>query len=242
MASCQFFGVQQVISAAGNLKCPAWAIFIGRQLFCKYEGTDEHESLDLLQQNLETLEQGQTTAIYTLKFFEVEEGKKIKINERTVCDGGSFNFKLVDPEQRMERYGAVAINGSNQMISEMRKEMQELRQMISQQRENEYDESEPETIGSVLIDAIKNPDQLFNLINAGRALFGLPVQNPPAVAIGGIGDAAGSKEDQLQRLSNAIDILEKNDPKIVDHLEKLAEIATKNPMQFKMLLTMLDAK
>jgi hypothetical protein len=43
-----------------------------------------------------------------------------------------------------------------------------------------------------------------------------------------------------QRLGKAIDQLERADPKIIDHLEKLAALSVKNPMLFNLLLTQLD--
>lgn len=243
MATVQFFGVDQVMEAAENLNCPAWAIFISRALFTKYEGSEMAESLQLLQKNLDALSRPGSTAIYTLKFFEAEPGKTIKINERTVCDGGSFNFKLVEPEEREARL----IGNSSQygIIAEMRKEIELLKKQ-KEEAEALIDD-EPETIGTLLIDLIKKPHELAQLVNIGRSLMGLQPQYIAAIGSTGSHKAipenvTESKENDLQRLGVAIDTLEKSDPRLVDHLEKLAKMATDNPDQFNATVGMLDLK
>lgn len=237
MATVQFYGIEQVMEAAENLNCPAWGIFISRALFTKYEGSDMSESLQLLDKNLQALGKSGTTGIYTLKFFEADPGKTIKINERTVCDGGSFNFKLIEPEEREMRL----IGNSSQygVIAEMKKEIELLKKQ-KEEAEALIDD-EPESIGTVLIDLIKNPDQLAQLVNVGRSLMGLPVQN-----MGAIGSTRAmpenvmeSKENDLERLGAAIDSLEKKDPRLIEHLEKLSKMPDD---QFNAMVSMLDLK
>jgi hypothetical protein len=244
MATVQFFGIEQVMEAAENLNCPAWGIFISRALFTKYEGSDMSESLQLLQKNLEALGKSGTTGIYTIKFFEADAGKTIKINERTVCDGGSFNFKLIEPEERESRL----IGNSSQygIIAEMRKKIEDLEKKLEQAEEYEAPD-EDQSIGAIVMDLIKNPDQLGQLVNIGRAALGLPIQSIPA-SIGSLPSSPAvvmnqeQKEKDLERLSDAIDVLEKADPRLVDHLEKLAKMATDNPAQFRATVSMLDLK
>lgn len=238
MATVQFFGVDQVMEAAENLNCPAWAIFISRALFTKYEGSEMTESLQLLQKNLEALSRPGSTAIYTLKFFESETGKAIKLNERTVCDGGSFNFKLVEPAERE----AMLIGNSSQygMIAEMRKEIEELKKQKAA-AEALIDDDEPESIGTVLLDLLKKPAELAQLVNIGRAMIGMPVQNMGAIgSVPAIPAIPESKMQQVDRLEKALDTLEKSDPLLIDHLEKLAHMATTNPEQFKGTVSILD--
>lgn len=246
MAAVQFYGMENVMSAAENLECPAWGIFINRSLFTKYEGDDLTTSLQFLQKNLEALQPSGTAAIYTLKFFEQQPGSKLKITEKSVCDAGSFNFKLIEPEEREMR----AIGNSSQygVIAEMRKEMQEMRQLIMEMSEP-IEDSEPETLGSVLLDAVKNPQQLMDLLNVGKMLLGIPVQQQPVHAIGNINSAAAQQqqpqeysEETIVRLQTAVATLEKNDPKLVEHLEKLAAMSETDKGTFSFLLSMLDKK
>jgi len=241
MATVQFFGIEQVMEAAENLNCPAWGIFISRALFTKYEGSDMSESLQLLSKNLEALGRSGTTGIYTIKFFEADPGKAIKINERTVCDGGSFNFKLIEPEEREIKL--IANSSQYGIIAEMKKKIDDLEKKLEQAEE--YEEPEAQSIGAIVMDLIKNPDQLGQLVNIGRAALGLPIQSIPA-SIGALPSSPAvmmeQKEKDLERLSDAIDTLEKSDPRLVDHLEKLAKMATDNPDQFRATVSMLDLK
>jgi len=239
MPSVQFFGQEQVMDAADNLNCPAWGLFIGRSLFTKYEGDNMGESLAMLQKNLEALGKSYSASVYTLKFFEAN-GKDIKITERSVCDGGSFNFKMIEPEERAERI--ITGSSSYGVIAELKKRVETLEK---QAEERELDNEQPSGIGAVLIDLIKSPEQMGQLVNIGRSLMGLPVQ-PMSASMGGTGFPQlpddVSKESDLERLGIAIDTLEKADPLLVPHLEKLAQMAKDNPTQFKATVSMLDLK
>lgn len=238
MASVQFYGIDQVMMASRNYKCPAWGIFVNGALFSKCEGGDLSSSLAMLEQMLEMLQETNSTGIYTIKFFECPEGETIKINQKTVCDGGSFNCKLVDEQQRIGR--GLAVSG----FHEMRAEIEELKKQLAAKEEEEEEPS----IGSVVVDLLKDPAQLGQLINIGRSLLGMPVQQYGAPGIGTtrIGTDAivpevvsESQEDKLTRLGNAIDTLEQSDPALVDHLEKLAKMAKENPDHFKSILSFL---
>ena len=240
MPSVQFYGVDQVMQGAENINCSSWAIFAGRAMFMKYEGTDQAEGMSLLQQCLETLQNTNSAGLYHIKFFETVDGKPVKINEKTVCTAGSFNFKLLDGEERESRL--IGFSSSRGIIGKMQNEIDELKQKLEHA---EVEEVEEETIGSVLIDAIKNPAHLLDLVNVGRAIFGLPVQNFNSATIGGLPDAntnimgTETNEQRLQRLAAAIDILEKYDAKLIEHLEKLAAMAQKDTNRFKLLISML---
>lgn len=224
------------MKAAENIDCPAWGIFINRNLFTKYEGDNGPESLQMLQKTLDALKDAGTAAIYTIKFFEGQPGTKTKINEKSSCDGGSFNFKLMEPEEREQMY--IAGSQKYGVLAELRKEIAELKR-----DQTEVESGPPETLGSIMIDLIKNPVQLGQLINIGRSLMGLPV-NDYSAAIGSIPAplATGPDEISLDRLSAAIDVLEKSDPRLVPHLEKLAEMSQRSPDQFKATVAMLDIK
>lgn len=235
-ASVQFYGMTSVMQAAENLNCSCWGIFINGRLFCKYEAIDINESLSMLQKNLEVLQSSNANAIYTLKFFECNNDKPVKINDRSICDAGSFNFKLIDAEER-EQQGLMRIGSYNNEIAELKRELKALKE------ETEI-EPEPATVGSVLLDLLKNPSEMAIAVNVFRAALGYPVQNLGAITgIRAGSNAAGetiNEEQRLQRLANSMDALEKNDPDLLHHLEKLAKMSNENPDNFKMLLSMLS--
>lgn len=243
-ASVQFYGKESVLTAASNLDCSAWAVFISRQLFMKCESLDMHESLDKLQQCLDMLSESNTQAVYCIKFFETD-GQPIKINEKTVCTGGSFNFKLIDPETHTAGIGNVA--SYSLQINELKKEFAQLKEKLEQ-----TEPEEPETIGSMIMGAFKDPqqfDHLMNIVNMGRVLLGMPpAQSQPMAAIGSAQPGQTNQaqpmteadEDMMrERFANAVDVLGKADPQFLEHLEKLAVMAQKEPGKFKMLISML---
>jgi len=253
----QFYGKDQIMEAAQNVEIPAWAIYhSGKNLFTKYECDDLEESISVLHGALDLLQKNRGDAIYAIKFFEIPEGqKRIKINEKTVCDGGSFNFKMISAEQREANH--IGYLQTNQVI-EYEKKIMRLEQDLKDLKNTEP--PEPETIGSIALDLLKRPDELAQLVNIGRMALGMPQAN--FGAIGGfkkIGEGNPSaeknphngpwndrteqtneRESQVDRLASAIDTLEKYDPNLVEHLEKLAKIATDNPDEFKGKIGIID--
>lgn len=233
-ASVQFYGIDNVMQAADNLKCSCWGIYINGRLFSKYEDTDVAAALSLLRDNLEILERSNSNGTYTLKFFELQKGQPPKINDRSVTDAGSFNFKLIDAEEREQ--GLQRVNSYNIYIRQMEERMKKLEDEL---KATEV-EPEPDTIGSVILDLFKRPDDLAVVVNTMRAAVGLPVQNLGMITGIRAGNTESiSQDEKLQRTADAIDKLEKNDPDLVHHLEKLSKIAEESPDQFKMLLSML---
>jgi hypothetical protein len=253
MATVQFYGKEQVFEAASNLKCPAWALFSGTSLFNKFENDDLHESMQLLEQTLDMLQSSNSVATYKLKFFEIEEGqKKRKINEKTVCDGGSFSFKLQTQEQSLIPYQgrAVAYNETNSKIDKLTQiievQQQQIALLAEKIEEEPEEEEEPETLGSVLLDAIKNPDKLMQLVGMFKTITGMGNNQHFNAAIGSTGTPTDQAQQQqavdqmtLNRIYAAVDILYQADPNLVDHLETLAIMSQDNPGKFKTLISML---
>jgi hypothetical protein len=239
----QFFGKEQVMQAAENMDCPAWAIFIMRDLFTKFEENDPVGSLKMLEQAIDTLMINQSEALHKLKFYEIPEGKdRIKINERTVCDAGSFTFKLVDPEVRQANQLGYIHSQAN-LISE--KKIWNLEQQLKDKEAELKAREYPQSIGDIAKDYLQRPDELKQIIDIGRALLGFPVLNIPAGSIGAVRSGAApqlteQQEHDLDDLEGAIDMLQKHDPKIVAHLKKLAQLAEEKPDTFKGMISMLD--
>jgi hypothetical protein len=276
MAAVQFYGKDQVLTAAQNMKGSAWAIFSGTSLLTKWETKDTHESASALEQWLDMLAESNTAAVYKIKFFEVPEGKEqIKINEKTLCDAGGFSFKIQEANESIVQYSqrGVVMHETNNKLDKIADLLLQQQERITELEEKingtEEVEDEPETLGSVLLDAVKNPQQLMNLVNTFKAITGIGMSNNTqpnyGASIGNIPTAAPATTDQgmpavtepganpsatmdinspeyqqyVQRLGNAIDILEAHDPKLVEHLEKLAHMAVNNNSQFNWLIKML---
>lgn len=99
---------------------------------------------------------------------------------------------------------------------------------------------------------LENPEKLGLIVGAVRQLMGYPAPIPAAVAgsggqqIGGFKvqeqpSSTGITEADLLKLSGSLDELQRHDPKIVEHLGKLADLAKTDPFIFKGVLSKLDA-
>lgn len=273
--SIQFYGIDQVIEAAKNRACPGWGIFTGRppQFLFKYEQNDLDNSLKLLEQILVTLDNTGSEAAYTIKFYEHDGGKLLRIKENLACDG-SFNFRLIEEEERQQR--KIEYRGASNKLLEKLEAIETRLAQIETGTVEEQDE-EDNTLQGQLIGMLKEPSRLTEFINAlssAKSLLGIGpapspgyVGNTDVIRAGQIPTPAGSpappapqdlshlqptkgltsmydqqesSEALVHRLGIAINTLEKNDPKIVDHLEKLAAMSDKNPDQFKTLLSILE--
>ena len=226
LPSVQFYGANNVIEAATNRDCPNWAIFQGKQFLFKYEGGDMAEGIELLEKILNSMRQ--STAIYTICFYE--EAEKIKAN--TPYDG-SFNFRLVTEQEREERHNQYS--GTRNLILEKLESIEQRLQTVEAD-EDEDDSNEMGGIGGMLMGLIQEPEKLATLISIGKNLLGMGNTQQQAARVAGIDVTSLEGE----RIHNAVEILKKNDPKIAEHLTKLANMSEKDPATFNYLLKMLD--
>lgn len=244
MATFQIRGADNVIQAFKNRDVKSWAIFQGKQFL--FKGDDETD----LQSVLEFIANG-SKVVYTLKVYDSLTQKEVK--EKTDSDG-SFNFILLDEGEDYDQHAQYANSNRAGKLYERLRAIEDHIAGIGQIEPEE----KPETFEDILKGFIKEPDALIKLINAGKMILGInpgpningyPAQPAPAYngqgqRIGNINKSmttpAGTPEERLNRLASAIDILEKNDPKIVEHLEKLASISEGNINQFNFLLQALE--
>jgi hypothetical protein len=255
--SLQFYGRDMVVAMFQQRKAEAWSLWHRKQFLFKGIGWEELDGL------LENLESGQGNATYTLKVYDsVKDVAAIK--ERTESDG-SFNFKLFPPEEREASRMGYRSNLEKEVL-QLREELT----LIRAQQEEEDEEEEENGLAGMgvignIIGLLQDPDKLEKLINIGKAL--LTPQQPQFV--GNVTRFTGTNaftdnseqmrdtmqpnigaapqqptqysQEDLTRLSKALDILGTYDAKAIEHLEKLASIAQKTPDQFLTLTTLLDA-
>jgi hypothetical protein len=219
MASIQFYGIDSVVDAAHNRKCPKWAIFQGSQFLFKHESEDQAESESFLHQVLDNIQQ--STAVYTIKFYE----DTVKIKDKTPHDG-SFNFRLIGEDERNQKQLIYQNNNRNVLDK-----LEAIEARIKVMEEEEYEE-EPESMQGILAGLLKEPEKLGALINIGKSFFGMRTQQQQPVRVSGTPDT--------EKLHKALETLKKNDPNIIEHLHKLAEISETNQATFKYLLSMLE--
>lgn len=227
MASIQFYGIKPVLTAADNRKCPKWAIFQNKQFLFKYEDENETESIEFLNTVLDNLKH--STAVYTLQFYE----DTVKIKANTPHDG-SFNFRLVEEEERQHRNDMYRTGNSAVL-----QKLEAIESRLNQIEEEEEDESEDlGGIAGIALGLLKEPEKLSQLITIGKSLLGMNQNNLRPIQ----GKVAGIDVSSIEaeKIHLAIETLKKNDPEIVKHLEKLAAISEQEKGMFKQLLFMLD--
>jgi len=230
----QLIGKRQVIEAYRNLDVDVWAIFQYKSLMTK--GTGDA----MLEQFLEMLSVNAAGAIYTLKVYEdLDDPKQVK--EKTEASA-SLNFKLSNQDFAEDGSPVYMNRMENQRLYN---EIQGLKKQIEEM--GTY--KEPETLEQAAIGLLGNPGELATLVMAVKELFRPAQAQAPALqyqqpaSVGTIHSAVKVEqltENDRQRLANALDILGQKDAKIIEHLEKLANLAKNNPSQFQLLLMTLD--
>lgn len=242
MASVQIYGMDDLVTAVRNRDCPSWAIFDKSQFLFKREDTDIESSIQFLERVLESIQHSRAT--YTIKFYEGSP----KIKQNTPCDG-SLNFVLTDEES----HGTLLAGwGSKLKRPAIDPKLEERLERIEAVLTAEVEEvSAEKTIGSIAMDYLSDPQKLLALITGVKNLFadapGLgPMQPLPQhilrpAAVGSVGEGPViSDEERYQRVASAIDRLEAKDPAFLDHLEKLAALAEKNPAMYQMAVKLLE--
>lgn len=242
-SSIQFYGKDAVLQAFEHRGVDFWTLWQGRNMMTKGEGGQA------LSEYLDMIAAGGTNAIYTVRVYEdIDDIKKLKSN---TPDDGSFNFRLNDPAQIMTPSQMGSFNQTNQMLKELTERLDRMEAArLEETEEEDEEEDEAITIGGLL----RDPERLQKLVEIGRqilgAVSGSPMRQIPAIGAvsragqqppaNEVGQVPQSEEERLQRLGNALDTLEKNDPQIIEHLEKLASIAANDPSHFKSLVSILD--
>jgi len=223
----QFRGKEKVLDAFDKMNVPAWALFTDKELFTKGIGEE------MLGECLDLLSSGDSLPLYRLKVYEGFTDASL-IKDKTPCDG-SFTFSFNDNADYDGPYGET--NRKNKLF-------QRLEALEDRVINGIEPEEGKETLGSIAMGLLKEPAQLAQMIDIGRALIGLPPMYNgmqsyqaalPANTIGNVNTI-----DEGERIGKALMILEKNDLKLVIHLEKLAAMSEKNKAGFQSLLSMLD--
>lgn len=244
--SIQFQGRENLVQGFRNTKAKGWSVWDDRDMLTKGIGEE------MLDQFLQALEEGSTNTIYKLRIYEdITDAKLIKMG---TDPDGSFKFILEgDPDQITHPIYSQR-NNSNRLFQRL--EQIEVTQAAllakingtTEEGDDDDEPEEPETIGAMVVDIIKNPVKLRELaesINMVRSMFN-PVSAQLPAAIGNIPVPSQktvnpvTDAEKIKRAQDAITILDSLDPNFLDHIETLAKIAKRKDGQFDLLLSMLD--
>ena len=226
----------------------AWRIYAGEKPhphYCRaeYYGTEKMQGREELQAAADGIKSNpNNTNRYCLEVFtddvlqaEKKRGAK-KASNKLPIKTIVFQF---NGGETIRPLGAMAGIGTDHpaIIQLLQKQSEVLTAMQSKiaaleaaQIDDDDDDDQPtDAIGSLL----QNPQIQQMAINLLAGIF-QPKQTGQPAAVAGVPDDIDS------RLKNAVELLAKNDPDIVAHLEKLAALSEKNPGLFSTLIGMLN--
>lgn len=242
----QFYGSDTVLKAFDERGLTVWAVFQARQMCTAGEGRESLEAfLQMLMSN--------PVPVYCLKVYKTISDPD-EITDKTPSNG-SFNFKL-DGEYGVAVRGGGS-SGSDSVHSRVLRRLDEMESGLFLKRLDSIEEKlgrstddKIDIIGAVN-NLINDPPALVQVINGIKAIFsggraqavGMSTSRPfeNEIETGNPTGEADSLEKNIERMQAAIDILERNDPNLVSHLEKLAKMSQINKPMFDIVLSQLDA-
>lgn len=252
--SYQFCGKESLIEGFENTKAKSWSIWEDKDLLTKGVGSDTLETF------LNALEKGSAT-IYRLKIYnKIDDDDEIK--DTTPADG-SFRFILTadkyDLSTNDQYYNANKKNRLFERLEKIESTQQEIIGQLNNGPEVEGEEEIDMSVGGIVKYAMQKPDEMLSFVNMCKAIMGIPIQQmPPTPARPAIGNIQQQTTPMNQPASNtipsqevdyaekarraqiAINTLEKDNPHLVEQLEKLARIKTQQPTQWNFLLSLLN--
>jgi len=227
MTGVQLIGKDKVLQRFETFAdADAWAIYQGKQFIVGGIGTDALDGW------LTSFADTGSTATYMLRVFDSDDAPTSSTGNTDYI--ACLMFKVVDP------YDGQGISGHNTKL------MERIGALEKRLKEKDDDDEPEEDLGSVVMGWLSDPVKLNQVAGAVRQIFGtggnaeMPTQLPvPAQSISGFGTS--DKGDKLKRLADALDLLEKADPLLVEHLEKLASLSKSDPLIFSAVISKLDA-
>lgn len=235
----QFYGSTTVLKAFEASGLTVWAVFWQK------DKTYWGDTAESLKECLDTLGAG---PVYKLKMYKnVDDADDI--DEKTPCNG-SFNFKLEG-----EAGGAYSKEGTS-VTSRLLRRLDDIEANVLLKRLDSIEEKMGKASGEGIdvIGAVNNlindPASLVQVLGVIKGFFqggavhamGMSSNRPPGNTEQQTQFAMNDEplESKIERMQNAINILEQNDPQLVPHLEKLAKLSQINRPLFEMMLSSLD--
>jgi hypothetical protein len=221
MASIQLIGKEAVLSAFDEFDADTWALFDGKSPVLSGVGADTLEAW------LDRFMPGGSTAQYTLRIYDVEP--PVKASTEYIA---AFKFRLSDP------YQGMGISGHTTKL---------LERIEGLEKRLEGEGEEGDGLSGIVLGWLKEPDKLETVVGAFRQLMGKePIpdgMNPQTTLQNMAGYKVTSDNNQdndqkLERLAAVLDKLEKRDPKLLDHLDKLSKM---DALTFNLVIGKLDA-
>jgi len=239
-SAVQFFGIGPVVSAYEGRGIDTWAIFQGKDMLTSGDNAEQ------LRAYLSMLAPHGSVAPYKLCFYREVEPDEVR--PKTECDS-SFGFKLT--EAGAGGIGAVRMAGAGDIVS------QKVNSYIADEVGKVLEEKLSGKGGSKkagfvdeLVELLYDPDRLITIVAGIKNIFspgadmGLHAVSGvyPPVRRAGIkqSDMGKTEASLLERLETTLNILEQHDPRLVEHLGKLAQLAQNDPPLFRSIISKID--
>jgi len=229
MTGVQLIGKNAVLSRFGKSDAESWALYQGKQFIVGGVGGE------LLDEWLSDFDAAGSTATYTLRIYDIDGAPTSSTGNTDYV--ACINFKLNDA------YEGWGIAGHSNKL------MDRIGALEKQLKEREEDKDDGSTdLNSIIMGWLNDPVKLGQVAGAIRQMIGGGGSVQPALigatpvqTISGFGAAVEQSDDvKLARIAAALDKLEKRDPKLIDHLEKLASLAETDPGMFTAVISKLD--
>lgn len=245
VSSVQFYGIDAVLKAYENADVPRFGLFAGKNLLLKYDGWSREgftepsidAGIQLLNDYLSNMYQA-TTAIYTLKVYE-DIGEKDKIKPSTEYSS-AFSFKIGEP---VGLPGGGVVGG---VVGQELKKINERLDRIDNVDDLDDDVEEKNFVQTITGGMIKDMGELRELVDLVKPFF-VGQQPEPVRSVGNINKVSDissevdTESEKWNRVRTAFASLELLDSKFIEHFELLADIAKRDPAQFKHFLLILES-
>ncbi len=236
-SSAHFFGIPAVIAQYDGYDLPTWGVFQNKHFLRAGDNADE------LRKYLESL--GDSIALYSLCLYRDIDAGDVRRN--TDYDY-SFAFKLAETGGYSGGVRMAGGYGGDMVMQKMHGIMSERVGRIIEDEMNGKKKDDKPSLLDELVDLLHDPDRLVTIIAGVKNIFspspftpaGVTGVDVPMRRAGTVQQPVMPSENDLVRLQNAINILEQKDPKLVEHLEKLAKLAQDEPLLFKGVIGKLD--
>jgi hypothetical protein len=255
VAGAQFIGKQRVIEAFEKFG-GAWALVQGKKVCASGEGSTE------LAEWLDIFAAAESRSPYTLHLYGDMDPEEITTSTKPLR---SWDVMIHDTRGAVSEPVAAtgAVGAAARIQKHLDDKIAEKFDLILEKLE-EPEESQGIDFVAIAKDYAENPHKMGQVMGAVQSiigilqnLFGMNRANPAPAAMGSVygyppqqettQPAANgvtmraSDEAKYNRLAAVLDRLEAKDPKLIEHLEKLADIAEKDSFTFSMILSRLDA-
>jgi hypothetical protein len=234
-SSAHFYGVPSVIAQYEGYDLPTWGVFQNKHFLRAGDNAED------LRKYLESL--GDSVALYSLCLYDTDPENVRKNTEYHY----SFAFKLAENGAYAGGVRMAGGYGGDIVMQKIQGIMSErVGKILEDEMSGKKKDSKPSILDE-LVDLLHDPDRLVTIIAGVKNIFssgplpaGISGVEAPMRRAGTIQQPTMPTENDLVRLQNAINILEQRDPKLVEHLEKLAKLAEDEPMLFKGVIGKLD--